>query len=104
VGPARAAHAGRLLVSITLHFSEALNPVSATAVRQYKLRGGVASRGRVVYTRNVGIRSVSYNAVNPSVTILLTRPYRGPVQATVEPGLEAASGAATTVPYMAIAI
>jgi len=80
------------LSSIALGFNEALNPGSASNAGLYSVLGAVKKRGKTVYSKNLGIKSVSYNANAGSVTINLAKPYKGAVQVTVHGGLVAANG------------
>ena len=49
-------------------------------------------KGKTVYSKKVGIKTVSVGANGQSVTINLAKPYKGVVQVTVLSGLMAANG------------
>ena len=56
----------------------------------------VKKHKETVYTKALKIKSVVYNTGPHSVTITLAKPYKGAVQVTIEPGLEAANGASSS--------
>jgi hypothetical protein len=84
------------LAWVSLAFSDALNPGSATNPSQYVVYGAVKKRGKAVYSKPLPIRSVTYNAAMGRVTINLSKPYKGAVQVTVHAGLMAANGGSST--------
>jgi hypothetical protein len=81
------------LLSITVAFNEALDPGSAVEPGLFSVFGGVHKRGKTIYSRNLGIKTVSYDSEVESVTIKLARPYNGPVKLTVHAGIVADDGA-----------
>jgi hypothetical protein len=80
------------LKQITVAFDESLVAGSATTSSFYSLLGGVRRRGRLVFTRALGIGRISYDG-NVTVTLNLARPYTGQVQVTVHGGITASNGA-----------
>jgi uncharacterized delta-60 repeat protein len=88
------------LTSIIVFFDQPMNPGSAMSRSNYTVFGAVKKRKRTVYTKPIAIRSVSYNVSKFTVTITLSKPYKGVVQATAESGIMANNGASTTSPFM----
>ena len=70
-------HSENGLTSISLGFSEALNPGSADNAHLYRLLGAVRQQGKQVFRTPVRIKSVRYTATTQSVTITLARPHKG---------------------------
>jgi hypothetical protein len=93
LGTPTANHSGKGLTAISIAFNEALEPSSASNVGMYSILGGVRKKGKTVYTRGIGIKSVMYNPSSISVTISLAKPNKGAVQVTVHGGLTATNGA-----------
>ena len=60
----------------------------------YTVFGAVTKKKRLTYSKPVPIQSVSYNANTRIATIILSKPYKGLVQATVKSVVLAANGLA----------
>jgi hypothetical protein len=90
------AHKKGALVALTIPFTVALNPSSAVNKTLYRLLGGVTRHGKTGFTKVIGIRTITASTDGRSVTISLSKSYKGQVQVTVLPGLTSASGTATT--------
>ena len=56
----------------------------------------VKKHKETLYTKALKIKTVVYNPGTHSVTITLAKPYKGAVQVTIDPGLEAADGASSS--------
>ena len=86
--------------SYTITFAAPLNSQSASNLGLYRVFEGVTKvvkkHKETLYTKALKIKSVVYNPGPASVTITLAKPYKGAVQVTIEPGLEAADGASTS--------
>jgi hypothetical protein len=86
------------LSMITVSFSEPMNAASAGNRGLYSVLGAVIKHRRPSYTRFVPIGAVAYNPANNTASITLAKPYKGPVQVTVQTGVQAANGTATASP------
>ena len=86
--------------SYTITFTAPLNPASASNPGLYQVLEGVTKvvkkHKETLYTKALKIKSVVYNPGANTVTITLAKPYKGAVQVTIEPGLEAADGASSS--------
>jgi hypothetical protein len=93
--------------SYTVSFTQPLDPSSAMNRALYRVLGGVKKvvkkHTETVYTKVLNVRSVFYNPGTQAVTITLAKPYKGTVQVTIEPGLEAATGASNSNPITDVA-
>ncbi len=90
------------MTAYTITFAAPLNPEMAGNASFYKVFEGVtkAVKGhkQTLFTRSLKIKSVAYDAGARSVTIALaSAAHNGKVHVTIEPGLEAADGAANDV-------
>jgi hypothetical protein len=97
-----ASHSKKGLSAIAITFSDSLDAGSARNPGLYRLFAGVKKRGKTAYTKALGIGSVAYSDSTHTVTINLAKPFKGSVQVTVEPGLTAAGGSATSSSFMTI--
>ena len=61
------------LLSITVAFNEALDPGSAVELGLYSVFGGVQS-GTTIYSKSLGIKTITYHRKGDSVTIKLAAP------------------------------
>jgi sugar lactone lactonase YvrE len=85
------------LAAFTLGFSQALDQHSAINPGLYHVLAAVKKRGMTLYTKPVAIQSITYDAVAHAVTINLAKPVKkGAVKVTVDPGIVAVNGAAST--------
>jgi hypothetical protein len=91
VGIAGLSHLRQRLASITIAFDEALNAVSAQG-NHYALFLGVKRRRHVLFSKPIGIGSVSYDGDTHTATIGLAKPVKGPVQVVVYGGIVGANG------------
>jgi streptogramin lyase len=87
----------RGLTGIIVAFDQPLDPSSAANLGLFVARGGVPRRHRTTYVQRLQVR-VSYKQGAISLTVMLARPYRGPVQLTIGAGLRGATEVATTAP------
>jgi hypothetical protein len=62
----------------------------------------VKKKGKEVYTKRLGIKSVSVSGTGLTLIINLSKAYKGGVQVTILPGLASADGSATTQPFTVI--
>jgi hypothetical protein len=80
----------------TITFAAPLNATSANNASLYRVFEGltkiVKKQKHTVYTKSLKVTTAVYDPGTNSVTINLARPFKGAVQVTIEPGLEAASG------------
>ena len=58
--------------------------------------GGVKKHRKNVFTKAVSIKGTTYNATTHTVTLNLAKPYKGPVQVTVDAGVPSAAGVPTS--------
>ena len=80
--------------SYTVTFNAALNTGSADNPGLYTVLGGVKKRKKTVYTKRLGISSVSSSG--NTVTIHLAKPFKGHAQVTVSAGILGSSGGSST--------
>jgi len=62
----------------------------------------VKKHHKTVYTKAVKFKSVSYNSSAESVTINLTKPFKGAVEVVVEAGIVAVDGKSSKNPFSAV--
>jgi hypothetical protein len=90
----------RKSTAYTITFAASLNAASANNLSLYQVFGGVTKsvkkHRQTAFTKPLRIKTAVYDPGTTSVTISLARPYKGAVNVTIEPGLEAASGASTS--------
>ncbi len=91
---------GQGVASITLGFSEALNPGSADKAHLYRLLGAVRQQGKEVFRTPVAIKHVRYTATTQSVTITLAKPHKGALHLEIKAGLTAANGASSPSAFL----
>jgi hypothetical protein len=87
------------LSAITIGFDEALNANSAMNSSLYSVLSAVTRRRKTTFNKGVAVRGASYNTGMNSVTLTLAKPYKGVVQVTVNPGIVAANGAASSTSF-----
>jgi hypothetical protein len=63
---------------------------------------GVKKRKKTVYTKALKIRSISYVSSSDSVTINLSKPYKGAVEVTVDGAIEALDGTTSDIDFSTI--
>jgi hypothetical protein len=90
------------LLSFKITSSEALNPGSASNAGLYQVLAGVKKHGQMVFRKALKIRSATYDDRTDTVTIKLAKPFKGAVLVTVESGIVAANGAASSSPFSEI--
>jgi hypothetical protein len=90
------AHSRKRITSITVGFDEALKAVSAENSGFYGVFRGVKKRRKMVFTKRLAIRGVSYDASAHRVTISLAKSFKGKVQVIVHGGIAAVDGAASS--------
>ena len=76
-------------------FDEALDAVATSNTALYQVLGGATKHHKAVFSKPVAIKSTTYNPTTHTVTLNLAKPFKGPVQVTVEPGLEGSDGVST---------
>jgi virginiamycin B lyase len=99
-GVARSKHG---VSSVTVAFDEALNSGSAQSAGFYRVLGGVAKHRKTTFSKKLGLGFLIYDSNANTVRVNLAKPYNGPVQVEVLPGIMAASGAASTGVFTAVA-
>ena len=86
--------------SYTMSFTTPLNSASANSLGLYRVFAAVTKvvkkHKETLYTKALKIKSVVYNPGANTVAITLAKPFKGAVQVTIEPGLEAADGASSS--------
>ena len=95
-------HSRKGLTSITVGFNEPLNFGSATNGAFYRLFSGAKKHHKTFYTKPVKFNLVTYNIHAESVTINLTKPFKGAVEVVVEAGIVAADGESSKNPFSAV--
>jgi hypothetical protein len=94
-------HSKKGLTSITIGFNEALDQSSVVNPSLYSVLGAVTKRKKTVYSKAVGIQSISLNG-NSKVTINLAKPFKGAVQVTVQAGIAATNGTKSSGRFIAV--
>jgi hypothetical protein len=64
--------------------------------------GGAKKRGRIVYSRPVRIKTITYDGIARRVTLTLAKPHNGAIQVTVHGGIVAANGASSRGDFTAV--
>lgn len=85
-------HSKRGVTSISIAFDQALVADSAVNPSLYGALGGVTKRMNPAFGKRLSIRGVSYDKDTQSVTITLTKPYKGAVRFAVRAGVVAVNG------------
>jgi hypothetical protein len=70
--------------------------VAASNTSLFQVLGGVKKHGKNAFTKAVTIKLAAYNPATHTVTLNLAKPFKGPVQVTVEPGLKGSDGASSS--------
>jgi hypothetical protein len=73
-------------------FDEALDAVATSNTALFQVLGAVKKHGKNVFTKGVTIKGTAYNPATHTVTLNLAKPYKGPVQVTVDAGVPSADG------------
>ena len=89
------------LTAITVGFDETIAPGSVVNPAQYSVLGAVTKRKKILYTKAVAIKGISFDG-DAHVTINLSKPFKGAVQVTVQGGIKAANGASSTKAFSAV--
>ncbi len=100
--PSPSASSKKGLTSISVLFDQAMDSGSAGNAGNYTVFGAVKKKKHTVYTKDVGIRSVVYNASTHVATITLAKPYKGALQVTALAGIMGAAGVPTGAPAVTI--
>jgi hypothetical protein len=87
------------LTSLNVVFDKAMNSNSVKSVSKYQVLGGVTRKGHTTFPTRLAIRAITYNSKDNTATVLLTRPYKGPVQLTVRSGILASNGVKSTASF-----
>jgi hypothetical protein len=90
------------IMSITVAFSKALNAASATKRAFYGLALGVKKKNSVVFSKNLRIAGVTYDASDYWVTIWLAKPTKGKIRVTVRSGIKAADGTVSSSAFTTV--
>jgi hypothetical protein len=90
------------VTGFTVGFNQSLNAGSAQNLGLYHVFQGTKKKRKVVYTKPLNLRSVTYNSSTDTVTINLKKPYKGIVEVAVQGAIEAVDGNFTTINYAAI--
>ncbi len=96
-------HSRKKLTSITIGFDQALDASSAANSAHFTLLGAVRRGRKVTYKAKVFVGTIGYNAGTHSVTINLSRAFRGAVQVTVHPGVAGSNGVDSTQSFAYVA-
>ena len=84
---------------VSIAFNQPLNPAAADNVGLYRVLGGVKKKKKMVYTKALKIRSISYVSSSDSVTINLSKPFRGAAEVAVDGAIEALDGTTSTIDF-----
>ncbi len=84
------------LVSVGLSFGAPLDLSAASNRALYQVLTTVKKKGKIVFAKNVAFKSVTLSNNNETVTITLSKPFKGKLEVTVAAGLKAANGTTTT--------
>jgi hypothetical protein len=94
-GIVQAGSSSKGLTAIAVHFDEALDAVATSNSALFRVLGGVKKHGKNVFTKGVRIKGTTYNPTSHTVTLNLAKPYKGPVQLTVNRGIASSDGVPT---------
>jgi virginiamycin B lyase len=82
---------------ITFYFDEAMNPASVSTASLYSVAGSVKKHHKIIYSKMLKIRSVTYNPAAETAMVMLARPFNGyGIRVTVHGAIMAANG--TSIP------
>ena len=87
------------VTAISVDFSEALSPGSATNQGFYHVFMDVRKKRNLFYTKPLRIKSVSYNSATEKVTINLAKPNKVKAEVLVDGTFEALDGALTEIDF-----
>jgi hypothetical protein len=90
------------VAAVTFSFNVALDPDSARTAALYGANASVKKKQGVLAGKPLRIKAVTFNAGANTVTLTLARPFKGPVQVAIHPGLKAADGEPTTLEIVRI--
>jgi predicted outer membrane repeat protein len=90
------------LKAISIIFNEPLNPGSVGNRNLYSLHGGVKRRGKIIYSKNLRVKTISYDSTARGVTITLSKPHKGAIQVTVHGGIMATDGLSSHGDFTAV--
>jgi Astacin (Peptidase family M12A) len=96
-------HTKKKVSSVTIAFSQAMDAGSVSNPALYSVLGGMGKGRRMVYSKRLKLRTVSYNASAHTVAISLAKPFKGRVRVSVEGIIEALDGAESTSAFSEIA-
>jgi uncharacterized delta-60 repeat protein len=99
-GIASGGHSKKGLTSIIVLFDASMDSGSAGSQGNYKVFGAVKRKKHTVYTKFVGIRSITYDDSKHVATITLSKPYKGVLQVTAESGIMGTDGTSTDTPFV----
>jgi hypothetical protein len=80
------------LTALSITFDEALNAVAASNTSLFQVLGGVTKHHKNVFTKGLQFKAAAYNPATHTVTLNLAKPYKGPVQVTVDAGIASSQG------------
>jgi hypothetical protein len=87
---------------ITLGFNEAVDGGSVSNAALYSILGSVKKHGKTTYNKRVAIKQVTYNPSANTVTITLSKPYKGKAQLNVSGLITAAGGPSNNTSFSTI--
>ena len=99
IGAATVTKSKKGVTAISVGFSEALSPSSATNLGLYHVFVGVKKKRKLVYTKPLKIKNVSYNSATERVTINLAKPNKVKAEVLVDGTFEALDGALTEIDF-----
>ena len=87
------------VTGVSVAFNQPLNSASASNLGLYQILEGVKKKRKTVYTKPLKIKNVNYVASSNSVTINLTKPFKGKIEVIVDGAIEALDGTMTDVDF-----
>ena len=101
-GVVAVAHARKAITSIILDFNEALDPGTVESGGFFSLTSGAKRGHKIVFSKGVKIRSVSYDGTAYTVRLKLARPQKRTLMVTVRAGIVAADGISSFSDFTAV--
>ena len=93
----------KALTAMRIAFNEAMVSSSVEQLTFYSVLGGVKKKGKTSYSKRVGVKGISFDG-NHTVTLNLSKPYKGAVKVTVHGGIMAANGELTSGDFSQIVL
>jgi VCBS repeat-containing protein len=98
-GIANLTHSKKGLTAIILGFDEAMNRGSVESLGLYRVAGAVKARKQTMFTKPVGITGATYDSSAHTVTINLSKPFKGLARLFVNGTVASADGASSSISF-----